>query len=374
MAHSTLVPAVTTDGRVPRSTPGPGNYNDTDAWGGNTEGIPPSEQNVSTSGEALSEMFRAMGMNRATAEILTASWAENTRKQYTLVLRRWAQHCGDTGINAKSPTLNEGIAYLEKLFTEGAARTTINTVRSLLSAFVTIGGKPFGEHPLVGRLLKGIGNLKPGIPKYESIWDPAQLLTHLRGWGPTQRLDTEKLNKRTACLFLLATGQRLQALGQMKRRDIRWEENSCTLRYSTKLKSNDPVKNPLILTFNEYEVGELCVFGHLREYMGRSELEGADPAVFATMRTPHVAASQETLSRYVRTTMAEAGIDMQQFTPYSCRHATTSAALRKQVPIATILTAAGWASEGTFRRFYNRPIRAIQPTNLIPNIMGPENT
>lgn len=313
-------------------------------------------------------MFTAMGMSEATADILTASWAENTRKQYTLVLRRWAAHCEATGVNVKSPTLNEGIAYMEKLFTEGAARTTINTVRSLLSAFVTIGGKPFGEHPLVGRLLKGIGNLKPGIPKYEAVWDPTQLLAYLRGWGPTQNLEVERLNKRTACLFLLATGQRLQALGQMKRGDIEWRENGCTLRYSTKLKSNDPTKNPLILSFQEYEVGELCVFGHLKEYMGRAELRGADPSVFATMRSPHVAASQETLSRYVRTTMAEAGIDMQQFTPYTCRHASTSAAWRKQVPIATILTAAGWASEGTFRRFYNRPIKAIENTNLIPNI------
>ena len=97
---------------------------------------------------------------------------------------------------------------------------------------------------------------------------------------------------------------------------------------------------------------------------------GADPAVFTTMRVPHEAASQETHPRYVRTTMQEVGIDMQQFTPYSCRHATSSAAVRKQVPITTILTAAGWASEGTFRRFYDRPILETTSTNLIPDIWG----
>ena len=92
---------------------------------------------------------------------------------------------------------HEGIEYLEKLFTGGAARTTINTVRSLLSAFMTIGGKPFGEHPLVGRLLRGVGNLKPSIPKYRAVWDPTQLLNHLQTWGPTPLLDIEKLNQRT---------------------------------------------------------------------------------------------------------------------------------------------------------------------------------
>ena len=104
-------------------------------------------------------------------------------------------------------------------------------------------------------------------------------------------------------------------------------EDRCTLWYTTKLKSNETALNPLVLTFIQYEIEELYVYGHLKEYMGQTELMGADPAVFATIRVPHEAASQETLSRYVRTTMWEAGIDMQEFIPYSCRHGTTSAAV-----------------------------------------------
>ena len=67
---------------------------------------------------------------------------------------------------------------------EGAARTTINMVQSLLSAFITMGDKLFGEHPLVETLLKGIGNLKARIPKYEAVWDLALLLNHLKEWDP----------------------------------------------------------------------------------------------------------------------------------------------------------------------------------------------
>ena len=43
--------------------------------------------------------------------------------------------------------------------------------------------------------------------------------------------------------------------------------------------------------------------------LGRSQLLGADLAVFATTRNLQVAASQKTLSRYVHTKMVEAGID-----------------------------------------------------------------
>ena len=108
--------------------------------------------------------------------------------------------------------------------------------------------------------------------------------------------------------------------------------------------------------------------------MWGGELGGADPAMFATTRSPHVAASQETLSRYVRNTMAEAGIDTEHFMPYSCHHAFTSGTARKQVPLATIIMAASWAGETTFRRFYDRPVREATPTvtNLIPDIWEQE--
>ena len=46
------------------------------------------------------------------------------------------------------------------------------------------------------------------------------------------------------------------------------------LCYTTTLKSNEPSCNPLILTFIEYEEEELCVYGHLKEYMERTELMG----------------------------------------------------------------------------------------------------
>ena len=194
----------------------------------------------------------------------------------------------------------------------------------------------------------------------------------MQGWGPTHLLTVDQLNRRITCLFLLATGQQFKALGLMKHRDFSWGAGRCTLRYTSKMKSNDPGRNPLILNFEEFGVNELCVYSYLKEYMGREELKGAGEAVFATTRSPHVAAAQETLTRYVRCTMAEAGIDMGIFTPNSCHHAFTSAAARTPVPLATIIMAAGWTSETTFRRFYNRPLstRGTTTTNLIPNIWG----
>ena len=77
----------------------------------------------------------------------------------------------------------------------------------------------------------------------------------------------------------MATGQRLQALGLMKRDDI---------TYSSRMKSNNPGKNPLVLNFIRYETQELCVYRHLRQYVRQVKLEGVTLAVYATTRKPHV--------------------------------------------------------------------------------------
>ena len=64
----------------------------------------------------------------------------------------------------------------------------------------------------------------------------------------------------------------------MKRGDFRWGDDRCTLTYTTKLKLNDPALNPLVLTFIQYEIEELCVYCHLKEYMGLIELMGGRPS------------------------------------------------------------------------------------------------
>ena len=77
---------------------------------------------------------------------------------------------------------------MQIMFNKGAARSTVNAVRSMLSTFLQTDDKPFGEHPMVTRLLRGIANLKPGLPRYDIIWDPEHLLAHLKAWGNMEDL------------------------------------------------------------------------------------------------------------------------------------------------------------------------------------------
>ena len=55
--------------------------------------------------------------------------------------------------------------------------------------------------------------------------------------------------------------------------------------------------------------------------------------------------------------MAKAGIDTGVYKARSTRTAATSAAKGKQVPIDTMLSTVGWSNEGTFARFYDKPVQ-----------------
>ena len=70
---------------------------------------------------------------------------------------------------------------------------------------------------------------------------------------------------------------------------------------------------------------------------------------------PYKPVSRDTVTRWVRCTLALAGIDITKYSAHSTRAASVSAASRANVNIDDILQIAGWSSECCFARFYNKP-------------------
>ena len=71
---------------------------------------------------------------------------------------------------------------------------------------------------------------------------------------------------------------------------------------------------------------------------------------------PHKAFGRDTISRWVKTVLSSAGIDTKKFRPHSTRAAAVSSANNASVPLDEILSTAGWSSESTFAKFYNKPV------------------
>ena len=314
----------------------------------------------------MNRVWEAIGLSPTTWTTMSASWSPSTQKQYACALSKWARFISLNNVPPTSPSADQCLCFFQSMFEQGASYGSINATRSFLSAFVKIDNMPAGEHPLITRFLKGVSNLRPSRPRYTQTWDPSGVLLFLKAWGPTDELPLDKLTKRLLLTFLLATGQRLQALHHLKAEDISWGPEECTIVYTTKLKTNDPQKNPLQLHFRKYSDSALCIYSHLLQYLPKTA--AARPYVIGTIRAPHTRASPDT-SVSVRETLTDAGVDTKAFTAYACRHASMSAASRGNVPTSLIMQSAGWRST-TFSRFYDRPVQPSSETNFIPQILS----
>ena len=311
-----------------------------------------------------------MQLPEAAWTTLLASWSPSTAKTYEGVVKRWLTYTVAHGIHPIVPTIMEAVNFLTEYFNTGVGHSSMNTTRSCLSSFIVIDGTPLGEIPVIARFIKGTRRVRPPGGKVTHVWNPLTMLHHLQEWGPTAELTLQQLTRRTMLLFLLATGQRLQALHLMKRTDFQWEADSLKIKYTDRLKTNDPIDSPLVLLFKYHEEETLCVFSHIKAYLANDDTAPAAPYVFSTVRLPTSRATSATISRQVKATLASAGIH--DFTAYTARHAATSAASRANVPLNTILQSASWVRESTFSRFYNRPLLENPPmeeTNFIPRLL-----
>ena len=78
--------------------------------------------------------------------------------------------------------------------------------------------------------------------------------------------------------------------------------------------------------------------------------------------------SKDTVAKWINIVMSQAGVDNQQFKPHSTRAASTSAANRLGVPLSEILRTAGWSTEATFQKYYNKPL-TFQQSNLADTLL-----
>jgi hypothetical protein len=99
----------------------------------------------------------------------------------------------------------------------------------------------------------------------------------------------------------------------------------------------------------------------LKHYLAQTKsLRGDENLLFISYRRPHEKVSKDTIARWIRTVLYKSGVDTTRFKPHSTRAASASAANSLNVPITDILAMAGWSSEKTFQKCYNKPIQGTQ--------------
>ena len=111
----------------------------------------------------------------------TSSWRTKTKSNYNSLFAKWADWCQQRDRNPTSGPVKDIINFLAELYNAGYQYRSLNSYRSAISvAHSKVDDHPVGQHPLVSRILKGIYNERPPLPRYSTFWDVGVVLRYLK--------------------------------------------------------------------------------------------------------------------------------------------------------------------------------------------------
>ena len=257
-------------------------------------------------------------------------------------------------------TINEGCSgFLLDLHNNGLSYSTIGTAGSALSNVIIHGEcENFGMHPLVSRFMKCVFLANKPMPKYNETWDVAVVLKYLETLYPHSAITLKSLTLKLVMIVLLTSGQRGQTVYLMRLDGMHMTNDVCVFHIVEHTKTSKPGVSAPTLVIKKYSVNEkICPFKTLQDYLARtSSLRQGENKLFISFQRPYKAVTRQTISRWVRTVMTDAGVHTARFHPHSTRAASTSKAVARAVPIDIIMSTAGWQSATTFQKFYHKPI------------------
>jgi hypothetical protein len=176
-----------------------------------------------------------------------------------------------------------------------------------------------------------------------------------------------RLSRHLASLLAILSGKRGQTIHKIDLSDIIVSANILHVKPPLQVKQSRPGHKEMPITIPAFPNNKnLCVINTLKCYLlATKSLRKEDTRLFIGAIAPHKPVSRSTLSRWVKNLLHEAGVDA-SFSAASTRGAATSAST---APLATIMAAAGWAKESTFRQFYQLPV--AQSTTFAASLLDP---
>ena len=114
------------------------------------------------------------------------------------------------------PLCIELINFLAELYNKGYQYRSPNSYRSAISTVhPKVDDHPVGQHPLVSRMLKGVFNERPPLPRYSTFWDVGVVLRYLKQLGSNDSLSLHLLTFKSVLLLALARLSRSTDLSKL---------------------------------------------------------------------------------------------------------------------------------------------------------------
>lgn len=289
-------------------------------------------------------------------DIMIKSLSNNTIRQYNVSLKRWHSFCWANKTDYLNSSVTLILKFLTDEFHKGASYGTLNSFRSALKLIL-----PNLENDHISRFLRGVFKIKPNFPKYNTTWNPNLVLDHLSKLYPNENLSIKEISKKIVTLLALSTGQRMQTLSLITVKDINVTDTYVIIKINEIIKTSAPNRqNPQLIIpfFNNKK--SICPATTLISYMERTKplrINSNNDKLIQTYKNPVHNCTSQSISRWIKETLKDSGVDVHIFSAYSTRHASTSAAHRSGVSIDVIRKTAGWTGNSMcFANFYNQPL------------------
>ncbi|CAL8110304.1 unnamed protein product [Orchesella dallaii] len=305
--------------------------------------------------------FETKGLDAEIIDVLLESCTASTRKQYSCALNKWLKFCSEHNLSPYTAHVNVILRFLNRLYMDGASYSSLNTMRSALSLVLpSVDSFQVGAHPLVVRYLKAVGKLRPPVPRYKSVWDVSLLLNLFRSWPSNENLSLKQLSHKTVALLAILSGQRVQTLSLIELEQVVVNGSVMNILIPHAVKTSKPgVTQPSIVLAKYSLDTNLCPVEAVTCYINLTREIRKGKSLFVSYEYPYKNVGSQTISRWLKTVLKDAGIDTTIFTSHSYRHASTSKAFACGVGIDIIFDSAGWMHESkVFGKYYNCKINS----------------
>lgn len=260
------------------------------------------------------------GVRQESLQITLASLDDSSYKQYETCFKKWWTFCAEREISPFESSVKNTLIFLTELYNAGAAHSSINCFRSAISLLV---GSDIAQDDNIKRFFKGISKLRSSKPKYDSTWDPKIVLDCLTLLSNNEKLSIKDLTRKIICLIALVTGHRIKTFSLIRVENIELKDKPIEIKIPDRIKTSGSNRKQPVLVLPYYNKNKkICAASTLMHYIERTQsIRGKVETLFISFKRSHGAVSAQTLSRWVKLTLKESGIDTDVFTAHSTRYA-----------------------------------------------------
>jgi len=325
---------------------------------GSIDGLP----SAYTEGRRSDVTYDSENISESASTLLLASWRKKSARSYDSAFLKWASWCQERNTDPISGPVSAVINFLADLFSQGYQYNSLNSYRSAISSTHDhVDGSPIGQHPLVTRMMAGAFNSRPPKARYSATWDVEIVLKYIISLGPNNNLSLKNLTLKTVMLLALTRPTRSVDLKLLDVDLCRWTPEGVSFIPSgltKQAKAGRRVSDYFFPKFSENTL--ICPVDSVKEYIKITEefrkTDVRTTQLFLSFIRPHSAVSSSSIARWLKTLLAESGIDVSLFKAHSTRSASASAAAAAGVTTKEILDAADWKTESVFQKFYYKPV------------------